>query len=230
MKLFDHVAGLTPIEMSTTMINGRRYYLTPTGNKYKSVTTVISNNPEKKAGIQRWRNRVGAEEANKISAYSTRRGNKYHKLVENFINNEHDTELYKEDTLVWDMFNASLEVLNNINNVYFQEAALYSDVLGLAGRVDCIAEYNGKLSIIDFKTSKKYKKKEYLYDYYVQEVAYACMLLEQYNLKIEQLVTIVAVESGMPQVEIVPPKKEYLIRLEEYIKEYEQTYEGSIRG
>ena len=86
------------------------------------------------------------------------------------------------------------------------------------------------LSIIDFKTSKKYKKKEYLYDYYVQEVAYACMLLEQYNLKIEQLVTIVAVESGMPQVEIVPPKKEYLIRLEEYIKEYEQTYEGSIRG
>jgi genome maintenance exonuclease 1 len=230
MKLFDHVAGLTPIEMSTTMIDGRRYYLTPTGNKYKSVTTVISNNPEKKAGIQRWRNRVGAEEANKISAYSTGRGNKYHKLVENFINNEHDTELYKEDTLVWDMFNASLEVLNNINNVYFQEAALYSDVLGLAGRVDCIAEYNGKLSIIDFKTSKKYKKKEYLYDYYVQEVAYACMLLEQYNLKIEQLVTIVAVESGMPQVEIVPPKKEYLIRLEEYIKEYEQTYEGSIRG
>ena len=230
MKLFDHVAGLTPIEMSTTMIDGRRYYLTPTGNKYKSVTTVISNNPEKKAGIQRWRNRVGVEEANKISAYSTGRGNKYHKLVENFINNEHDTELYKEDTLVWDMFNASLEVLNNINNVYFQEAALYSDVLGLAGRVDCIAEYNGKLSIIDFKTSKKYKKKEYLYDYYVQEVAYACMLLEQYNLKIEQLVTIVAVESGMPQVEIVPPKKEYLIRLEEYIKEYEQTYEGSIRG
>ena len=230
MKLFDHVAGLTPIEMSTTMIDGRRYYLTPTGNKYKSVTTVISNNPEKKAGIQRWRNRVGAEEANRISAYSTGRGNKYHKLVENFINNEHDTELYKEDTLVWDMFNASLEVLNNINNVYFQEAALYSDVLGLAGRVDCIAEYNGKLSIIDFKTSKKYKKKEYLYDYYVQEVAYACMLLEQYNLKIEQLVTIVAVESGMPQVEIVPPKKEYLIRLEEYIKEYEQTYEGSIRG
>lgn len=212
------------------MIDGRRYYLTPTGNKYKSVTTVISNNPEKKAGIQRWRNRVGAEEANRISAYSTGRGNKYHKLVENFINNEHDTELYKEDTLVWDMFNASLEVLNNINNVYFQEAALYSDVLGLAGRVDCIAEYNGKLSIIDFKTSKKYKKKEYLYDYYVQEVAYACMLLEQYNLKIEQLVTIVAVESGMPQVEIVPPKKEYLIRLEEYIKEYEQTYEGSIRG
>jgi CRISPR/Cas system-associated exonuclease Cas4 (RecB family) len=230
MKFFDHVTGLNPIEMSTTMIDGRRYYLTPTGNKYKSVTTVISNNPEKKAGIQRWRNRVGAEEANRISAYSTGRGNKYHKLVENFINNEHDTELYKEDTLVWDMFNASLEVLNNINNVYFQEAALYSDVLGLAGRVDCIAEYNGKLSIIDFKTSKKYKKKEYLYDYYVQEVAYACMLLEQYNLKIEQLVTIVAVESGMPQVEIVPPKKEYLIRLEEYIKEYEQTYEGSIRG
>ena len=230
MKFFDHVAGLIPIEMSTIMIDGRRYYLTPTGNKYKSVTTVISNNPEKKAGIQRWRNRVGAEEANKISAYSTGRGNKYHKLVENLINNEHDTELYKEDTLVWDMFNASLEVLNNINNVYFQEAALYSDVLGLAGRVDCIAEYNGKLSIIDFKTSKKYKKKEYLYDYYVQEVAYACMLLEQYNLKIEQLVTIVAVESGMPQVEIVPPKKEYLIKLEEYIKEYEQTYEGSIRG
>lgn len=230
MKHFNHVGIIEPLHMQTVMVDNRRHYLTPTGNKHKSVTTVISNNPKKVQVIQRWRERVGAEAANRISSRSTTRGNRYHKLVENYLNNEHDPELYKQYPLVWVMFNSSLKVLNNINNIYLQEAALYSDYLKIAGRVDCIAEYNGKLSIIDFKTSAEEKKEEYLYDYYVQEIAYACMLQELYGLKVEQLVTIVACESGDVQVSIVPPKKEYFIRLQQYLKEYEETYDRKLGG
>jgi genome maintenance exonuclease 1 len=223
MKIFNHV-GLEPIQLKTININGKRHYLTPSGNKYASATTVISNNPKKVEIINRWRKRVGVEEANRISAYSTNRGNKYHKLVENYLNNKHDPNLYRDQPLIWIMFNSSLKILDNINNIYLQEAALYSDYLKIAGRVDCIAEYNGKLSIIDFKTSAEEKKEEYLYDYYVQEITYACMLQELYGLKVEQLVTIVACENGDVQVSIVPPRKEYFITLQKYLKEYEENY------
>jgi genome maintenance exonuclease 1 len=223
MKTFNHV-GLTPIELRTINIDGKRHYVTPSGDKYKSVTTVISNNPKKVDIINKWRQRVGIQEANRISSYSTNRGNKYHKLVENYLNNKHDPNLYKDYPLIWIMFHSSLKILDNINNIYLQEAALYSDYLKIAGRVDCIAEYNGKLSIIDFKTSAEEKKEEYLYDYYVQEITYACMLQELYGLKVEQLVTIVACENGDVQVSIVPPKKEYFITLQKYLKEYEENY------
>jgi genome maintenance exonuclease 1 len=229
MKVFNHVGLIEPIEMNTVMIEGRRHYHTPTGNKHKSVTTVISNNAEKQKGLARWRERVGKEKAQQISSRAATRGNRYHKLVENYLNNEHDTNLYKEFPLVWIMFESSRKILDNINNIYLQEAGLYSDFLGIAGRVDCIAEYDGKLSIIDFKTSAEEKKEEYLYDYYVQETAYACMLQECYNIKVEQLVTIVACENGDTQVSIQPPKKEYFIKLQQYIQEYEQRYERNLR-
>jgi genome maintenance exonuclease 1 len=230
MKIFNHVGLIEPIEMNTVMIEGRRYYNTPTGNKHKSVTTVISNNLEKQKGLARWRERVGKEKAQQISSRAATRGNRYHKLVENYFNNEHNPNLYKEYPLVWIMFNSSRKILDNINNIYLQEAGLYSDFLGIAGRVDCIAEYNGKLSIIDFKTSAEEKKEEYLYDYYVQEIAYACMLQELYGIKVEQLVTIIACESGDTQVVIQPPRKEYFIKLQQYIHEYEQKYERNIGG
>ena len=230
MKVFNHVGLIEPIEMNTVMIEGRRYYNTPTGNKHKSVTTVISNNPEKQKGLAKWRERVGKEKAQQISSRAATRGNRYHKLVENYLNNEHDSNLYGEYPLVWIMFNSSRKILDNINNIYLQEAGLYSDFLGIAGSVDCIAEYNGKLSIIDFKTSAEEKKEEYLYDYYVQEIAYACMLQELYGLKVEQLVTIIACESGDTQVSIQPTRKEYFIKLQQYIHEYETKYERNIGG
>jgi genome maintenance exonuclease 1 len=230
MKIFNHVGLIEPIKMNTVMIEGRRYYNTPTGNKHKSVTTVISNNEKKQEVLAKWRARVGKEKAQQISSRAATRGNRYHKLAENYMNNEHDETLYKEYPLVWVMFNSSRKILDNINNIYLQEAALYSDFLGIAGRVDCIAEYNGVLSIIDFKTSAEEKKEEYLYDYYVQETAYACMLQELYGLKVKQLVTIIACENGDTQVSIQPPKKEYFVKLQEYIREYEEKYEGNTGG
>jgi genome maintenance exonuclease 1 len=229
MKLFDHV-GLDPIEMDTVTIDGKRYYVTPSGNKYPSITTVISNNSKKQASLAKWRNRVGKEKAQATSTRAANRGTRYHKLTEDYLNNELDTEKYKDQPLPWIMFHSSKHILDKINKIYLQEAALYSDYLKVAGRVDCIAEYDGKLSIIDFKTSAEKKKEAWLYDYYVQETAYACCLQELYDIKVEQLVTIVACENSDVQVSIVEPKKEYFLRLQEYIQEYREKYERKSGG
>ena len=231
MMLFNHV-GLDPIEMSAEMVDGKRVYLTPTGDKFPSVTTVISNNKEKKAGIAKWRARVGEEKANNISKRSTGRGTKYHSIVEDYFNNNLDLKKYKKYPLPVLMFHHSRHVLDRINNIYLQEAALYSKHLEIAGRVDCIAEFDGVLSIIDFKTAAEPKREKYLYDYFVQETAYACMLQENYGLSVKQLVTIVACENGETQVKVLPPKKEFFMKLMSYIDEYQERYgqETIIRG
>jgi genome maintenance exonuclease 1 len=229
MKIFDHV-GLDPIEMDTVTVDGKRYYVTPSGNKYPSITTVISNNSKKQASLAKWRNRVGKDKAQSISTRSANRGTRYHKLTEDYLNNELDTEKYKDQPLPWIMFHSSKHILDKINKIYLQEAALYSDFLKVAGRVDCIAEYDGQLSIIDFKTSAEKKKEAWLYDYYVQETAYACCLQELYDIKVKQLVTIVACENSDVQVSIVEPKKEYFLRLREYIQEYQEKYDRKSGG
>ena len=223
MILFNHV-GLDPIEMTAEMVDGKRVYLTPTGDKFPSVTTVISNNREKMAGIARWRARVGEEKANNISSRSTNRGTKYHSIVEDYFNNNLDLKKYSKFPLPVLMFQHSRPDLDRINNIYLQEAALYSKHLELAGRVDCIAEFDGVLSIIDFKTAEEPKREKYLYDYFVQETAYACMLQENYGLSVKQLVTIVACENGETQVKVLPPKKEFFMKLMSYIDEYQERY------
>lgn len=230
MIQFNHVGLLEPIEMDTVTIDGKRYYVTPTGFKHPSVTTVIGNNSRKQKVLAEWRNKVGKEKAQRISNRSATRGTRYHKIVEDYFNNELDLEKYKDTPLPVFMFNSTVQILNRINNIYLQEAALYSDILKIAGRVDCIAEYDGQLSIIDFKTSAKVKKEEYLYDYFVQECAYACMLQELYGITVKQLVTIVACEDGECQVSVQNPKKEYFLRLQEYITEYQERNDRKSGG
>jgi len=224
MKLFNHVGGIEPIEMVAEMVEGKRLYLTPEGSKFPSVTTVISNNAKKMAGIARWRARVGEKAANAKSSRATGRGTKYHSVVEDYLNNNLDLKKYSKFPLPVLMFHQSRDTLDRINNIHLQEAALYSKHLELAGRVDCIAEFDGVLSIIDFKTAEHPKREEYLYDYFVQETAYACMLQENYGMSVKQLVTIVACENGETQVKVLPPKKEYFIQLMSYIDEYQQRY------
>ena len=210
--------------------NGSRKYVTPNGDAYPSVTTILS--AYNKKAIQEWRERVGEEAANKISTQASSRGTRLHSLCETYLLNE--LSPLKLNSVMPDAKELFVKIKpkldDNIGKIYSLEQALYSDKLKIAGRVDCIAEYNGKLSIIDFKTSAEEKKEEYLYDYYVQEIAYACMLQELYSIKVEQLVTIVACESGDTQVSIQPPKKEYFIKLQEYIRDYENRYERDLRG
>ena len=221
---FNHQVKCFPLDMKAEMVDGKRVYLTPDGKHYPSVTTVIGNNPKKQAGLARWRARVGKEKAAAISSRSAARGTKYHSIVEDYFNNKLDIDQYKKFPLPTIMFHNSKHVLDRINNIYLQEGALYSNHLEIAGRVDCIAEFDGELSIIDFKTSAEPKKEVYMYDYFLQETAYACCLQELYSLTVKQLVTIVACENGETQVVIKPPKKEYLLKLIEYIDEYQQRH------
>lgn len=224
MKLFNHIGDLIPVEMTAEMIDGKRVYSTPSGHQYPSITTVIGNNAKKQAGLAKWRARVGKEKAANISARSSGRGTKYHSIAEDYFNNDLNLKRYSKFPLPVLMFHQSRSALDRINNIYLQEAALYSDHLEVAGRVDCIAEFDGTLSIIDFKTAAEPKKESYLYDYLVQETAYACCLQELYGISVKQLVTIVACENGETQVYTTPPKKEYLIKLIQYIDEYQTRY------
>ena len=232
--MFERVADIKEItDINTEMVDGKRYYVSPSGERYPSITTVISNNSKKQAGLAKWRARVGKKKAAAITAKSARRGTRYHKLVEDYMAGKELNILdsgNKEQPLPWLMFHSSVKTIDNINRIYLQEAALYSDVLKIAGRVDCIAEYEGKLSIIDFKTSARPKEELYMYDYYVQETAYACCFKELYGLDVEQLVTIVACENGDTQVKIVSPKKEYLVRLQSYIQEYNEKHARNKTG
>ena len=222
--MFKHKEDIDPIAMNAKMVEGRRLYATPSGRNYPSITTVISNNPAKKAGIAKWRARIGNAKADAICKRSTTRGTTYHSIVEDYFNNSLDIDSYKDSPLPVVMFNTSKCVLDRINNIFLQEAALYSDHLEIAGRVDCIAEFDGVLSIIDFKTAAEPKKEAYLYDYYIQETAYACCLQEIYGITVKQLVTIVACENGETQVKVIPPKKEFLLTLIQYIDQYKNKY------
>lgn len=223
--LFNHVP-LTPIELVAEMVDGRRLYPVPSGGKYPSITTVLSCNPEKKAGIMKWRKRVGEEKANRISNRAATRGTAFHLMCEDYLNNRYDETKFKDKHLPLMMFKNAKPTLNRINNIYAQEAALYSDHLEIAGRVDCIAEFDGELSIIDFKTSAEEKKEEWMEDYYIQETGYGCMFYELYKTRIKQLVTIVACEDGSTQVVIKNPDKEYLDRLIYLRSLYEEKYGG----
>jgi len=222
--IFKHNDKVKPIEMVAEMVKGKRLYLTPDGKRYPSVTTVISSNPKKQAGLAKWRARVGKEKAAAISSRSASRGTKFHSITEDYLNNELDIKKYKDSPLPVVMFEQTKKTFDRIGNIYLQEAFLYSKHLEVAGRVDLVAEFDGELSIIDFKTSAEPKREAYLYDYFVQETAYACCFQELYSLTVKQLVTIVACENGETQVVIKPPKKEYLLKLIAYIDEYQNKY------
>ena len=182
---------------SQTFPDGKRYYVTPDGKKLPSVTTVVG--AQKKQSILEWRRRVGEETANKISRQATSRGTNMHTMCEYYLNNEPKPPgVVMPDAK--EMFISIKPYLNKINNIHYQEVGLWSAQLGLAGRVDCIGEYEGKLSVIDFKTSKKIKKREDILDYFWQCTAYALMYEELVGTPIDDLVIIMAVDNEQPMI------------------------------
>ena len=221
---FEHNPRCFPLDSEAKMVDGKRVYATPNGEYYPSITTVIGNNAKKQAGLAKWRARVGKEKAAAISSRSASRGTKFHSITEDYLNNELDIKKYKDSPLPVVMFEQTKKTFDRIGNIYLQEAFLYSKHLEVAGRVDLVAVFDGELSIIDFKTSAEPKREAYLYDYFIQETAYACCFQELYSLTVKQLVTIVACENGETQVVIKPPKKEYLLKLIQYREEYEKKY------
>ena len=182
---------------SQTFPDGKRYYVTPDGKKLPSVTTVVG--AQKKQAIMEWRRRVGEEVANKISKQATSRGTNVHTLCEHYLNNEPKPPgVVMPDAK--EMFISLKPLLDKINNIHYQEVGLWSTQLGLAGRVDCIAEYEGVLSVIDFKTSKKLKDIKDIQDYFWQTTAYALMYEELVGQPIDDIVIIMAVQDSGPVV------------------------------
>lgn len=201
---------------SETLTNGR-FYTTPTGEKLPSVTTVIGAMGKKE--IFEWRQRVGAEEANRVSRIASGRGTRMHTLCERYLNNE-DLGKPMPDSLA--LFNSIKPYLNRINNIHYQECALWSLRLNMAGRVDCIGEFDGKLSVIDFKTSSRVKSKEDIPGYFAQCVAYALMYEELVGVKIHQIVVIMAVEGSDP-ILFVERTGDHVKTLKTYIDFYRKN-------
>ena len=223
--MFNHVQISLP-EVTTETINRKRFYVTPEGNKYPSITTVLST--RKKEGLFEWRKRVGNDVANYVARTSASRGTKVHHMCEDYLNNEFDEEKHKKDFLPFCLFNQLKDqALCNLNNIYAQEAGLYSDKYKVAGRVDCVAEYKDTLSIIDFKTSTRERSDDWNENYYIQGSAYAEMFEERTKIKIDQVVILVVTEDGTVQ-EFVKNKQDYLPMLEESMNEWSRTNETPI--
>jgi len=219
MKSFTHVPQEKKIiNLKTETVNGKRFYVLPSGEKYPSITTVLSARGN--AGILKWRESVGEQVANTIMRNAANRGTAVHTLTENYLNNE---ELSQQGVLPTALFTILKTELDKINNIVMQEGALYSDKWGVAGRVDCIAEYNGKLSVIDFKTSTKEKKEEWVENYFIQTSAYCEMYEELYGKAIDQIVILIVTEEGATQT-FVKNKKDYLPLLKPAIEEFHKKF------
>ena len=220
--MFNHLNVELPTITATTT-DGVRLYETPDGKKYPSITTVLS--ARKKEGLFEWRKKVGNEVANYVAGKAARRGTKVHHMCEDYLNNDFDEEKHKKNFLPYCLFTQLKEQgLSKIDNIHAQEAGLYSDKYKVAGRVDCIAEYDGVLSIIDFKTSTKERNDDWNENYYIQCSAYAEMYEERTGTEINQNVILVVTEDGTVQ-EFVKDKHDYLDALVETAAEWREKNE-----
>jgi|TARA_X000001036_G_scaffold439600_1_gene491354 genome maintenance exonuclease 1 len=219
--MFTHSdVPFVPIERET--IDGVRYYKvfgTEELVKMPSITSVISWRNRNK--FKAWRKKVGEEVANNITRKATHRGTDAHTLIEEYLNN---SETFSDVLpLSQFLFKQAKPELNKIDNILCQETALYSTQLGIAGSVDCIAEFDGELAVIDFKTSAKPKPREWIEDYFVQCAAYACMLYEMKGIMVKKFVIIMTCEDGECVVYEERDKKKYINLLSEYIREFVES-------
>jgi len=216
--MFKHVDLSLP-KLTRETIDGVRYYSVPDEEellKLVSITSVTSH--FNKDIFVNWRKRVGNEEADRITKAATTRGTDMHTLTEHYLKND---QVLPEVPPISDfLFKISKGELNKIDNIHSLEGALYSKQLGIAGTVDCIAEYDGELSIIDFKTSKKPKPRDWIEHYFVQAMAYGCMLYELKNISIKKLVIIMACENGECVVYEEYNKAKYIKLLDKYIRKF----------
>lgn len=203
-KYFIH-KPLPKIEIPRKEIDGKRYYITPSGDRYRSVTTILSQ--LSKEGIEKWRNKIGESEANKISTRASNRGTKLHTMMEDYVGNVEDFALNKMPTTTSMFLDIQPYVDLNLEEVYGIEYPLYSDRLKAAGTSDLICKYAGKTTILDYKTSSKPKKEEWIENYFIQSTAYSLMVKERYDLDIEQIVIMIAVEGDNPQVFVKDPSE-----------------------
>lgn len=217
MKKFKH--NFVPfVELTTETIDGQRHYVLPDGiTKLKSVTTIISEKSDKTA-LYEWRKRVGDEEANRISTQAARRGTSIHKIAERYILNEEN--IYKDEMPInVEMFKTIKNTLDrHVDNILGVELPLYSKALKCAGRTDLVAEYDGRLSIIDFKTSRKPKKEEWIENYFIQSTVYSMMFEWTYKFSVPQIAIIIAVDDEKTPQTFVMERSRYVERVLEVFR------------
>lgn len=203
------------------MVEGKRYYTTPDGIKLPSVTTVLGEFEQE--GINKWKKRVGEKEAAAVSSRASSRGTTFHSLAESYLENKPiDYNELQPDMSV--NFRRFTKALDHINNIHYIEVPLYSVKLGTAGRTDCIAEYDTKLSIIDYKTSNKPKKEEWIQHYFEQEAAYALMYYHMTGIPIEQIVILMHVDYQEEPSVYIRQTKDYILPLKSKIKRFKEIY------
>ena len=215
--MFNHVDVNLP-KLSRETVDGVRYYSVPDEDellKLVSITSITSH--FNKEIFVNWRKRVGNEEAERITKAATKRGTDMHTLTENYLKNE---ELPEVPPISDFLFKIAKGKLNKIDNIHALEGSLYSKELGIAGTVDCIAEYDGELAIIDFKTSKKPKPRNWVEHYFVQCMAYGCMLYELTGISVKKLVIIMACENGECVIYEEYDKAKYIKLLSKYIRKF----------
>ena len=211
-KIFEH-EFYTPYKLERVVIDGKRHYVTPSGQKYKSVTTILDEKLDKTALLE-WRKKVGEAEANRISTQAANRGTAIHNICEHYLLNNTNYPKGVMPANV-DTFKKLRPIIDeHIGKVYGLEYFLYSDTLKTAGATDCIAEFDGINSIIDFKTAKKPKKEEWIQNYFLQATCYAMMAEERLGLEIPQIAILIVVDHEEPQL-FVKPKREFISRVRE---------------
>ena len=223
-KQYEHIEILKIPELSRQNIAGERHYVNIEGKSYPSITTILSIRG--KEAIYEWRKRVGDAEANRITKRSTTRGTQFHKLLEQyFLNQITDVDHFKASAIaknpgVWFLFlEAIQELQNHIGKIYCIEDYLYSDEYGVAGTVDMIAEWDGKISVVDFKTSNSAKREEWIENYFIQGTAYAKMFTERTGIPCDQLIIFAVPDDGIPQT-FTKRVDDYTELLKESIRDY----------
>ena len=224
-ELFTHIQtpALVP-KLKSQSQNGFRYYSIDE-KSYPSVTSVLSI--LSKDGIRAWRDSIGHDVADFETRRTATRGIHFHKICENYLYNKNISE-YKKKILSYGLFNLAKSEINRIDNIYGMEKTLYSHSLKLAGRTDCIAEFDNILSIIDFKSANKEKSPEILENHILQETAYAIMWNELTDIPIQQIVTIVACENGELQTVIEKPEF-YRQKLESVIDKFNKIQLNEVK-
>lgn len=191
------VSLLPPVDIEQISIDGKRFYEVPGGNRYPSVTTVLSSLT--KEGIKEWEEKVGKEEADRIRKKATTHGTAVHALAESYLKNE-NVDITSVAPTVYSAFRNIVPFLKDIDTIYGIETPLYSHRLKTAGRTDLICSFKSLGTILDFKTSRKEKKEEWIENYFIQATAYSLMAYEMYDIKLKQIAIVIAVEDSPPQL------------------------------
>jgi CRISPR/Cas system-associated exonuclease Cas4 (RecB family) len=213
--MFTHIDLKLP-KLSRESIDGVRYYnIGGENKKLVSITSVISHYSKEK--FAKWRKRVGEEEANRITKRATSRGTDTHTLIESYLLNEELSEVQPISEM---LFKLAKPTLNRINNIHCLESSLYSEILGVAGSVDTIGEFDGELAVIDYKTSAKPKPREWIDGYFVQTMFYGMALYEMTGISIKKLVIIMTCEDGECVVYEERDLEKYMKLVIQYIKKF----------